>query len=186
MLENTEVENTELENQENNEVDLQAEGQETVGEYPEGFDAEIYNLETKSLREDKVKERLEANKKLIESLEKQKYDLRKIISKGKTTDLKDYEMYKPDSKYSKYYTEDEKTKETFKNFNQLSQNAGLNTEQHKMVADFMNEVLEKVGVFDTRTEEQKQLQLEDWRRQEYKKIGDNAEIVIKKNVDFKL
>ena len=184
MLENTEVENTELENQENNEIDLQAEGQETVGEYPEGFDAEIYNLETKSLREDKVKERLEANKKLIESLEKQKYDLRKIISKGKTTDLKDYEMYKPDSKYSKYYTEDEKTKETFKNFNQLSQNAGLNTEQHKMVADFMNEVLEKVGVFDTRTEEQKQLQLEDWRRQEYKKIGDNAEIVIKKNVDF--
>ena len=37
--------------------------------------------------------------------------MRKIISKGKTTDLKDYEMYKPDSKYSKYYPEDEKTKD---------------------------------------------------------------------------
>lgn len=182
--ENLNIENQEVENQDIEINDLENENVKIEGEYPEGFDADLYNLETKSLREDKVRERLEENKKTIESLEKQKHDLRKIISKGKTTDLKDYEMYKPDSKYSKYYTDDEKTKTMFNEFNKLSQNAGLNVEQHKMVADFMNEVLEKVGVFDPRTEEQKQLQMEDWRREEYKKIGDNAELVIKKNLDF--
>lgn len=181
MLDN---ENLNIENQEVENNDLENENAKIVGEYPEGFDADLYNLETKSLREDKVRERLEENKKTIDSLEKQKHDLRKIISKGKTTDLKDYEMYKPDSKYSKYYTDDEKTKTMFNEFNKLSQNAGLNVEQHKMIVDYMNEVLEKVGVFDPRTEEQKQLQMEDWRREEYKKIGDNAELVIKKNLDF--
>lgn len=38
--------------------------------YPEGFDAELYNLETHSLREDKVREVLDNNKKIIEDLEK--------------------------------------------------------------------------------------------------------------------
>lgn len=48
----------------------------------------------------------------------------------------------------------------------------------------MNDTLEKLGVLDTRTEEQKRLQEEDWKREEYKKIGANAETIINKNLDF--
>lgn len=165
----------------NNAIDVD----NTNNQYPEGFNAEIYNLETQSLREDKVRELLNQNKQTIADLEKQKTDLRKIISKGKEpVDIKEYETYKPDSKYEKYYNEDEQTQTTFKLFNELSKNAGLNLEQHKMITDFMNGVLEKVGIFDTRTEEQKRLQAEDWKRQEYKKIGENAEFIIGKNKDF--
>lgn len=174
-----------MENIENMENTESAENTTADVTYPEGFNAELYNLETHSLREDKVREVLNNNKKTIEDLEKQKTDLRKIISKGKEpVDIKDYENYKPDSRFAKLYESDEGTKEMFRQFNELSKNTGLNLEQHKMIIDFMNNTLEKLGVLDTRTEEQKKLQEEDWKREEYKKIGDNAETIINKNLDF--
>lgn len=153
--------------------------------YPEGFDAELYNLETNTLREDKVKEVLENNKKTIEDLEKQKTELRKIISKGKEPEtLEDYEKsYRPDSRYQNFY-ESEESKELIKDFNELAKNSGINIEQHKLILDFINNTLEKTGVIDTRTEEQKKLQEQDFIANEKKKLGKDANSIIAKTVEF--
>lgn len=153
-------------------------------EYPEGFDATLYNLETKSLRTDKVRELINLKDAEIKDLTSQKENLRKIISKGKqTADLTQYQQYTPDSRFSEFY-KDKTTQDFFNNFNQTAYNLGLNTEQHKAILDFFNNQLEKTGIVDTRTQAEKQLQQEDWRREEYKKLGDGAEYLIKKNLEF--
>lgn len=152
--------------------------------YPDGFDAELYNLETNSLRTDKVKELLDKQKEEIKSLTSQKENLRRIISKGNNADLSKYEAYKPDSRYEKFYNEAKDTKEFFNEFNKIAYNNSLNTEQHKNILDFLNKYNEKLGYFDARTDAEKELQLQDWRREEYKKIGENAEQLIKKNMEY--
>ena len=152
--------------------------------YPYNFNAELYNLETNTLRPDKVREYIDNQQKQIDDLTNQKNNLRRIISKGlKQPDLGEYQSYKPDSKYIKNY-EDEDTKDFFNNFNQLSFNIGLNTEQHKQILDYINNKLEQYGIFDTRTEAEIELQKQDWRREQYKMLGDNAEQLIKKNMNF--
>lgn len=159
--------------------------QDITAEYPEGFDAKLYNLETKTLRDDKVREILEANKKTIEDLEKQKTELRKIIGKGKEPEnIEDYEKsYTPDSRYQNFY-ETEESKELVKNFNELAKNTGINLEQHKKILDFINSTLEQNGVIDTRTEEQKTLQEQDFIANEKKKLGKDANHIIAKTVEF--
>ncbi len=154
--------------------------------YPEGFDAETYDLTTSSVKYDKVKEKFESHKKEVEGLQKQNLDLRKIVSKGKApNDIKDYEAnYKPDSKFEKYYKEDDTTKETLKSFNELAKNTGLNLEQHKAVVDFMNDTLVKAGIFDTRSKEEIEIQKADWIKNERSKLGKEADKIINSDVEF--
>ncbi len=154
--------------------------------YPDGFDAETYDLTTSSVKYDAIKAKFENHKKEVEGLQKQNLDLRKIVSKGKApNDLKDYEMnYKPDSKFEKYYKEDEIAKETLKSFNELAKNTGLNLEQHKAVVDFMNDTLVKAGVFDTRSKEEIEIQKNDWIKNEKAKLGKDADRLIKSDMEF--
>lgn len=194
------IENTEnLDSQEsngnslniNNQEDIQEDNQEdnqdsNIQEYPEGFDTETYDLTTKTIKADKVKERFDLSKKEIEKLNKQVLDFRKVISKGKAPeDIKNYEAsHKPDSKFEKYYTSDEKTKETINSFNEIAKNTGLNLDQHKAVLDFFNNTMVNLKVFDIRTETELKLQQEDWIKSEKAKLGKDADSIIKDSLEF--
>ena len=170
----------------NDNVSLNSDNENSKSNYPDGFDEETYDLKTSSVRYDKVKEKFENYDREIEKLQHQNLDLRKIVSKGKAPqDLKDYELnYKPDSRYEKYYNEDETTKETFRSFNELAKNTGLNLEQHKAIVDFMNETLVKAGVFDIRSKEEIEKQKNDWIKSEKEKLGLNADNMIKEDIEF--
>lgn len=183
-LDNQEVDNQNNGNQDsNNSNDNNTDNSQ---EYPEGFDAETYDLATNSIKADKVKERFDLSKKEIEKLNKQVLDFRKVISKGKAPeDIKDYESsYKPDSKFEKYYTGDDTTKETINSFNELAKNTGLNLDQHKAVLDFFNDTMVNLKVFDTRSENEIKIQQEDWIKAEKVKLGKEADNIIKDSLEF--
>lgn len=95
-----------------------------------------------------------------------------------------YDGYKPDSKFSKYYESDEETKNTLNDFNKIAKDNNLTKEQHRAIVDFMNNVLEKTGIFDTRTDLEKKAQQEEWLKNEKAKLGENADKIINSNVEF--
>ena len=92
--------------------------------------------------------------------------------------------YKPDSKYEKYYNEDKETQNNLKQFNKLAQDNNFTKEQHKAIVDFMNGILEKVGVFDTRSETEIKVDNENWIKEEKAKLGKDADNIINSNVEL--
>ena len=183
-IENVENNNTENSNVENSNVE-NTENQDLISNYPDGFDAETYDLTSKTFKADGIKAKFDKSNKDIESLKKQNLDLRRIISKGKeVVNVEDYELsYKPDSRFNNVY-ENQETQEAIKGFNEVAKDIGLNIEQHKQVLDYFNNTLEKMGIFDTRSEKEKDIQMQDWLKAEKKKLGENADYIINKSTEF--
>jgi hypothetical protein len=155
----------------------------------DGLDPELYDTQTKQLREDVVLERIKSFKEKEANWEKQVKDLRRIVSKGKAPeDVQEYQSYKPDTKFEKYYNFDDEAntevKEVINDIDLVSKDLGFNVEQNARVKDLINSVMEKAGIFDTRTQEQLELEREDWKREQLKKLGDNATNVIKETAEF--
>lgn len=153
------------------------------------LDPELYNTQTKKLREDKAIEKINSFKEEKQKYEKQIKDLRRIISKGKAPeDVKEYANYKPDSKYEKYYDFENESNEGVKSvldkIDETSKELGFNVEQNSRVKDLINSVMEEAGIFDTRTEEQLKLERDDWKREQMKKLGDDAQHIIKDLGEF--
>jgi hypothetical protein len=155
----------------------------------DGLDPELYDTQTKEFRKEVAIEKLAEYKKQTESLEKQVKDFRRIVSKGKAPeDVADYKTYEADSKYAKYWDFNEdanpEVKEISDQLDEVSQKLGFNVEQNKQMKDFLNSVMEKAGVFDTRTPEQIELEQKDWKNAQLKLLGDNAPTVISSVKDF--
>ena len=162
-------------------------------EYPEGFDETTYDLATKSIKPEGIKEREDALKKDRDNFKKQAQDMRKIISKGKAKETADeyIDGYVPQEGYENFYNfEDGANPEVKAGFDKLTKVAteqALNVEQHRAVTDLMNELMTDVGVLDTRTAEQIEIQQKDWLREENKKLSDDpveAVRIINQTVDW--
>lgn len=159
-------------------------------EIPEGFDEELYDVESKSLRMDKVKERFESNTKEIENYKKQALDLRRKLSKGvDVPDSVDKYEFTPDAKYDKYLLNEESIEGQHINdimgvLSQFCLDNGLSLDASKNLKTLALNYMEDVHILDTRTDEEiakaKSAELEKQR----KILGDNAADIIKENVDF--
>ena len=157
---------------------------------PEGFDEEIYDVETQSLRMDKVKERFDSNAKEIENYKKQALDMRRKLSKGvEVPDSVEKYEYTPDARYDKYVLNEESAEGQHINqvMNMLSKfclDNGLSIEASRNLKTLALGYMEDVHILDTRSDEEiaksKSAEIEKQR----KILGDNAAEIIKENVDF--
>jgi hypothetical protein len=162
-------------------------------EYPEGFDAKTFNMQTGEIKKDGVLERFQELTKNAEDFEKQSKDMRKIISKGKAfEDAQEYiNKYNAPEGLEKYYDRDNADNaditEVIDTLANGAKQQGLNEEQFNFVLDNMNNAMVKAGVFDPRTSEQVQLDTQDWIAEENKKLSDNplqAKAIVDANVQF--
>lgn len=159
-------------------------------EIPEGFDEELYDVETQSLRMDKVKERFDANNKEIENYKKQALDMRRKLSKGvDVPDSVDKYEYTPDAKYDKYVLNDESVegqhiKSIMGQLSQFCLDNGLSIEASKNLKSLALAYMEDVHILDTRSDEEIAKDKKAYIAEQRKVLGDNAEEIIKDNVDF--
>ena len=170
-------------------VEEQEETPETPA-IPEGFNEELYDTETQSLRMDKVKERLDNDAKEIENYKKQALDMRRKLSKGvEVPDSVEKYEYTPDEKYDKYVLNEESAegqhiKEVMNVLSQFCLDNGLSLEASKNLKSLALGYMEDVHILDTRSEEEiKKAKSEELEKQR-KILGDDAENIIKENVDF--
>ena len=157
---------------------------------PEGFDDTLYDVETQSLKLDAVKDRLTSKDKEIENYKKQALDLRRKLSKGvETPDSVDKYEYTPDAKYDSYVMnegslEGKHIKETMDELSQFALDNGLSLEASKNLKTLALNYMEKVHILDTRTDEQKKDDRKKYLEEQRKVLGDNAEQIIRDNVDY--
>ena len=159
-------------------------------EIPEGFDEELYDVETQSLRMDKVKERFDSNAKEIENYKKQALDMRRKLSKG--VDVPDsvekYE-YTPDAKYDKYVLNEESIegqhiKGVMDVLSKFCLDHGLPIETSKDLKTLALGYMEDVHILDTRSDEEIAKSKAEYMKEQRKILGDNADEIIKDNVNF--
>ena len=162
-------------------------------EYPEGFDEKTYDLATKSVKTEGIKEREDSIRKEMENYKKQAQDMRKIISKGKAKETADEyaDSYVPQEGYEGFYNFEDganpEVKEAFDKVTKMATEQALNIEQHRAVTDTLNDIMTQAGVLDTRTPEQIEIQQKDWLREENKKLSDDpveAVRIINQTVDW--
>ena len=136
-----------------------------------------------SLLETTEQETIENNveEKIEENVGK---DVEEKIEEKPEKDINDYGDYKPDSRYKKFYDNDDKTKNNLKEFNKLAKENNFSKEQHKAILDYLNGFMEKVGIFDTRSDAEKKLEQEEWLKKEKEKLGEDADHIINSNVEF--
>ena len=157
---------------------------------PDGFDDVLYDVETKSLRMDKVKERFDNDKKEIENYKKQALDMRRKLSKGVNVpdSVEKYE-YTPDEKYDKYILDEESVegnhiKSMMEQLSKFSYENGLTVEASKNLKTLALQYMEDVQILDTRSEKE----IEESKRENVLKqkeiLGEKAGDIIKDNVEF--
>lgn len=157
---------------------------------PDGFDESLYDVETQSLKLDAVRDKFTAKDKEIESYKKQALDLRRKLSKGVDTpdSIEKYE-YTPDAKYDAYVLNEESLegkhiKETMDELSKFALDNGLSLEASKNLKTMALEYMEKVHILDTRSDEEKKTERKAYLEEQRKILGDDAEKIIKENVDF--
>ena len=159
---------------------------------PEGFDEEIFDTESMTLKQDKVAERLKQQKSDIEKYQKQALDMRRKLSKGVDTP-ENVEGYKegyvlnekydsaladPESDISKYVNK------SMENFDKIAMDNGFTVQQANVVKDLFMQVLEDVSLVDTRSDEVKEQAKQKFLAEQRKILGDNADTIIKENASF--
>lgn len=157
--------------------------------YPEGFDSTTYNIHTGEYKYDKIAEKMNDLESKWTNADKQAKDLRRIVSKGYAPeDETEYDVYRPDSKYEKYYDfeqeQNEVVSESIKTLNKLSKDLGLNIEQNGKVKDFLNLTMEKAGVFNTKSPEQIEQEATDWKNAQLESLGDKPNRIINETKEF--
>jgi hypothetical protein len=125
--------------------------------------------------------------------EKQKYEerllgLRRIVSRnGETVEKAEeyFQDFAPPKKFEKFFSENT-PKETKEYLGSMQANLarkyldmGLNKQQAVDVSNTILEIMEQVGVLDTRTEEQQALARENYYKEQESRLGANAKNIIR-------
>jgi len=159
--------------------------------YPEGFDADTYDLDNGTVKTDAVLAKMNLAKEQAEKFEKQAKDLRKIVSKGKAPEKADVylETYDAPEGLERYYGEEgnEDVKEVMTTLAETAKDLGLNTDQFKSVADVLNNAMVKAKVLDTRSDDAIAQEKADWIRSENGKLSNDpleARAIVDANVKF--
>lgn len=171
--------------------ETQEESQPEFAPIPEGLDEEIFDTETRTLKEDKVVERLKELNDKVASANKQRDDMRRKLSKG-VTPLDSIEAYGEgytNDRYDFILTDEESevgkgAKDILKIFDEYSYNHGLSKEASKDLKNLVLAGLEDLGHLDARSEEEKETDHKNFIAEQKKLLGDDAEKIIADNVKF--
>jgi hypothetical protein len=131
-------------------------------------------------------EKTESSDIEVEKLKKQVKDLTAKLSKNSKApkDIKEYDnAYVVDSKYENYFNSED-GKNTLKDLKEFAKNNGLSLDQYKNLVDNTLNTLIKKGVIDTRSENEIKAQQQLWVQKQKEILGDNADHIIKTQVDF--
>ena len=158
---------------------------------PEGFDEDIFDTETMTLKQDKVAERLKNQVGEIEKYKKQAMDMRRKLSKGVDTPATKEEYadgYAFDSKYDIAMSEDTPVSQyvngSMKYIDEVAMDNGFTLQQANLVKDMFMKVMEDVQLIDTRSEEQKQEARAKFIAEQKEKLGEHAETIIRQNAEW--
>ena len=158
-------------------------------EIPEGFDETLDDKEAKALKVDAVRERLDKDAKEMESLKKQRDDMRRKLSKGVDIPEKqeDYD-YLPEEKYNKYMGEGDivgnHIRECFDKLSEIAYKNGVSKQADAAYKEALLQELETLRIVDTRPQEQ--IDADKAKELEMQKeiLGDKFKEIVQKNVDF--
>lgn len=159
---------------------------------PEGLDSEIFDTETRTLKESAVIERLKQNQADIDRYKKQANDMRRKLSKGVNApdDINDYsENFVADERYDYIIgdTSNDNVKhvnEVLKSLDEFSYNHGMSLETAKDLKNMYLKYAENVKIIDCRTVEEKEQERANYILQQKKMLGDEADQIISDNVKF--
>lgn len=158
-------------------------------EIPEGFDDKLYDTETKSLRIEAVKERFDNDKKEMESLKKQRDDMRRKLSKGANVPdkIEDYEFI-PEERYNKYMGEGDivgdHIRQCFDKLSDIAFKNGVSKEADAIYKQALLDELEALRVVDTRSQEQIDADKAKELEKQKEILGADYKEIVEKNVDF--
>lgn len=159
---------------------------------PEGLDAEIFDAETRTLKEDKVVERLKQNTADIEKWKKQANDMRRKLSKGVDAPdkVEDYATnYVPEERYE-FVMEDNETDvgkhihEVLGKLDDFAFKHGMSVETAKDLKNLYMEYAENVQIIDARSDEEKAAAKEKYIAEQRKMLGEDADNILKANKKF--
>lgn len=158
-------------------------------EIPDGFDETLYDKEAKALRVDAVRERLDNDKKEMESLKKQRDDMRRKLSKGVDVPEKqeDYD-YLPDEKYNRYMGEGDAVgnhiRECFNKLSEIAYKNGVSKQADAAYKEALLQELEALHIMDTRPQEQIDADKAKELEKQKEILGDKFKEIVQGNVDF--
>lgn len=159
---------------------------------PEGLDEELFDAETRTLKESAVVERLKKDTEDIARWKKQANDMRRKLSKG--VDIPDKqeeyaEGYVPEEKYEYFLEEKESPvgkylEEGMKAIEKTAYDTGMSKAQANAIKDLFLRNAENTQILDTRTEEEKEKARAEYLQEQKALLGEDAEQIIKQNVRF--
>lgn len=159
---------------------------------PDGLDADIFDAETRTLKESAVVERLKQNQADIEKWKKQANDMRRKLSKGVEAPekIEAYaENYVPEERYD-FIMEDNETVEgkhihdVLGKIDEFAFNHGMSVETAKDLKNLYMKYAEDVQIIDARSEEEKAESRKQYIEEQRKMLGDNADEILKANKRF--
>lgn len=162
----------------------------TTPEIPEGFDDKLYDTETKTLRIDAVKERFDNDAKEMESLKKQRDDMRRKLSKGVNVpeNKEEYNEFLPDEKYNKYLGEGDVVgdhiRQCFDKLSEIAYKNGVSKEADAIYKQALLDELESLHILDTRPQEQIDADKAKDLEKQKEILGKDYKEIVEKNVDF--
>ncbi|NLE06627.1 MAG: hypothetical protein GX638_17725 [Crenarchaeota archaeon] len=192
--ENASTEETKVETNatitETNKTESAIENKETAPIIPEGFDEDIYDVNTMSLKPDAVKERLAELSSKIEKAEKSAKDMRRKLSKGVETpdNIEGYkEGYVAPEAFDAFIEDKESELGKFlnsnlDNLNKISYEAGLTTQQANIIKDNFLQLMQDVHIIQQPEEiEKSKAKIEKDMKES---LGDNFKDVMVENGEF--
>lgn len=159
---------------------------------PEGLDEEIFDVETRTLKESAVVERLKKDTEEIGRWKKQANDMRRKLSKGVDApeDVKEYaEKYIPEERYE-FALDDNETEVgkhihgVLDSLDKFAFEHGMSVETAKDLKNMYLKYAEDVQIIDGRSEEEKEQARAEYIAEQKKLLGDNANEILKENARF--
>lgn len=157
------------------------------------YDKRLIMEDGKTFNPDGWKAVKEETQKEIEHREKRIADLRKMVSTKDdfVNDKKEFfQDFAPKDKFNKYFSEETpaETKEVMSKMQeQLADKyftLGLNKKQAYEMSNQVLDIMEEVGVLDTRTQEQVYIDKQKWIDKQKEKLGSNADSIIREAREF--
>jgi len=148
------------------------------------FDPSFFN-EDGSLNKEGMKTYIKDRKESDEKYEKRILDLRRKVSDGKAPNEKEeyFQDYAPAERFMKYFDAAAPDAPLINEFKETLSNtymeAGLTKRQGEDVSNTLLKVLEKIGVLDTRTKQEKYADKQKWIETQKSELGANADNIIR-------
>jgi len=180
---------------ETNEEGLMPESEKPVegnAPIPEGLDEEIFDTETRTLKEAAVVERLKQKEEDIAKWKKQANDMRRKLAKGVEAPekMEAYaENYVPEERYEFIMDDNETTEgkhihEVLGTLDKFAFDHGLSVETAKDLKNLYMKYAEDVQIIDGRSEEEKAEAKAKYIAEQKKLLGDDADQILKANRKF--